>query len=99
MSERAHVVLPLDVLDGIWPTGVTLRTRRERTTEGWIDALEREVDRGLLYRVGDGTEESPFRWSERVRGAFTLAPTYRSIDDPEGGAWRLLMRLDMRDAR
>lgn len=98
-SARAHLKLRLDILDGIWPTDVTLLSRRKRTPEQWIDSLECEVDRGLLVRTGDGTEESPLRYSEAMPGIFTLPPTYRSIDDPESGMWRLLKRLGLRDVR
>jgi hypothetical protein len=98
-NERVWVCLPLDILDGIWPTGVTLLSRRKRRQEDWLDALEREVDRGLLVRTGDGTEASPYRYEEVSPGVFTLAPTFRSIDDPESGMPSLLERLGLSDAR
>jgi hypothetical protein len=91
MTDQISAVLPLDVLDGIWPTGVNLRARRERTSDEWIDVLEREVDRGLLRRVGDGTDESPFRYEEVAAGAFTLPPTWVGLDHPTTS--RLLSRL------
>jgi hypothetical protein len=98
-DARVYVTLPLDILNGIWPRGVTLLTRRHRTSAQWLDALEREVDRGLLVRTGEGTDDSPFRYVEAMPGAFTLAPTYRRLDDPKSGMWRLLARLGLSDAR
>ena len=95
MPERIHVALPLAILDGIWPTGVTLASRRKRTNEEWIDLLEREVDRGLLRRVGDGSAEAPYRYEETAPGAFARPTFVTTLDD--ASTQRLVARLRLRD--
>jgi hypothetical protein len=95
--DRIHVSLPLAIIDGIWPTGMTLLSRRKRTSEEWFDTLEREVDRGLLRRVGHGTEESPYRYEEVAPGVFTVPPKKVGLLHPT--TQRLVARLGLRDAR
>jgi hypothetical protein len=97
MPERVHVALPLAILDGIWPTGVTLTSRRKRTNEEWVDLLEREVDRGLLRREGDGSADNPFRYKETAPGAL-LRPTFRTTLD-DASTQKLLARLGLSDAQ
>ena len=98
MNRNVYVCLPLDVLDGIWPTGVTLLSRRERSREEWIDTLDAEVDRGLLRRVGDGTKDSPYRYEETMPGIFTTAVSAARLGLDHPTTQRLLSRLGLRDA-
>lgn len=96
--RHVYVALPLDILDGIWPQGVTLLTRRKRRPEAWIDTLEREVDRGLLRRTGNGTKDSPFEYVEVMPGSF--ARSVRQVSTfRDHRTRRLLARLGLSDAR
>jgi hypothetical protein len=89
--------LPFAILDGLWPTGFTLYSRHKRSNEQWIDVLEREVDRGLLRRVGDGSTESPFRYEEVAEGVCQRPSFVTTLDD--ASTQRLLARLGLSDAQ
>src|SRR5690348_4807975 len=96
MSDREYIALPIAILDGIIPTGFTLYTRHRFAKERLVDLLEREVDRGLLKRSGDGTPESPYRYEEAVPGAFERPTFVTKLDD--ANTRRLLDRLGLNPA-
>lgn len=85
MTE-VYVVLPLSILDELWPTGVTLRSRRAQTPEYWIAHLDRYVDMGVLVRTGDGSEARPYRY-ERFGGRY----------EPDAAVLRAASRKFLRD--
>jgi len=93
MTDREYHAFPFDILDGLWPTGFGLYSRRKRTNAEWIDVLQREVDRGLLRRVGDGSCDRPYRYEEVAEGICQRPSFVTTFHD--ASTKRLLDRLGL----